>query len=278
MAFSVGADVPRCGLVCLVAAALLSTGACRPILRVVVAPDVPPRHIWSPPLVYPLSMRQSAQEGFVDLLATVGPNGRIVRGSVRVVRSSDIEFEAPAIAMLYGSRFDPALYQGQAVEALVQMPVHFQIQGGGTVTFEDSVAADSVLTEARQLVRDGQIPAAMTAFSRAQSLDSRVAEAGSFWYPLCWYGSLWGYAEEVMSGCDRLVNLEPSRIDWRDARGVARACSGDFDGAIADFEIVVGRTISERQRADRMAWIAELQQGRNPLTPETVRELRRRGM
>jgi TonB family protein len=222
-------------------------------------------------------MRALAREGSVVLRATVDVTGRVVPGSIRVIRSSHYEFQAPAIAMLYGSRFRPAEEDGRAVEALVQMPVQFETQGAGTVTPADSAAADSVLAEARLLVRDGQVPEAMIAFTRAQSLDSRVAEAGSFWSPLCWYGSLWGYASEVMSACDRLVSLGPSRVDWRDARGVARTLAGNFRGAITDFEVVVEYTLSDGQRTERRAWITALRRGRNPLTQEILRALRRRG-
>jgi len=261
----------------LTVAVAMFVGACGPRLRIVVAPDVPPEHLWSPPLVYPRALRQAGREGTVVLVGAVDATGRIVRGSVRVLRSSNVAFEAPAIAMLYGSRFRPAREDGRPVEALVQMPVNFEIQGDGTVTSADSAAADSVFAQARLLVREGRIPAAMNAFSRAQTLDSRVAEVGAFWQPLCWYGSLWGYPNEVMSACDRLVSLAPNRIDYRDARGVARTLAWNLEGAIADFEVVAERTLSERQRTDRLAWIADLRRGRNPLTPEVVRDLRSRG-
>ena len=53
---------------------------------------------------------------------------------------------------------------------------------------------------------------------------------------VCWVGSLDGFAEIVLPACDRAVELAPDDGNARDSRGVARAITGDVQGAIVDFE------------------------------------------
>jgi hypothetical protein len=56
---------------------------------------------------------------------------------------------------------------------------------------------------------------------------------------LCWAGSLRGYAAEVMTACDLAVERDPDSGWYRDSRGVARALTGDYPGAISDFEAYI---------------------------------------
>ena len=59
-----------------------------------------------------------------------------------------------------------------------------------------------------------------------------------------------------------------------DSRGVARALTGDVDGAIADFEAFVARRANNEARAQRQGWISALRAGQNLFTPEVLRTLR----
>jgi hypothetical protein len=59
---------------------------------------------------------------------------------------------------------------------------------------------------------------------------------------------------------------------------LARALTGDYAGAIEDFQFFID---NEKREAftpsmfqQRQQWIVELQAGRNPLTPELLEELR----
>ncbi len=52
---------------------------------------------------------------------------------------------------------------------------------------------------------------------------------------VCWQGSLWGLAGEVPAACDRTVALAPESYSRLDSRAVARAITGDVEGAAADF-------------------------------------------
>ena len=61
---------------------------------------------------------------------------------------------------------------------------------------------------------------------------------------------------------------------FRDSRGLARALTGDYAGAIEDFEYYVEHSGNDTSVAKREAWIAELEAGRNPFDDETLETLR----
>ena len=126
------------------------------------------------------------------------------------------------------------------------------------------------------LARLGSITDAMVAYSKAQSLDSTLAISASSWNTLCWYGSIWGYAADVMTACDQGVALAPNGVLTRDGRGIARALTGDFEGAIGDFEAYVAQTSDDQVRAQRRGWLTALRKGENPFTSELVETLRDR--
>ncbi len=77
----------------------------------------------------------------------------------------------------------------------------------------------------------------VAAFLSAESRDS-VVEAGA-WNNLCRFGGLVGAASEALSACERGVAVSGGRIATRDSRGIARALTGDFSGAIDDFNAFV---------------------------------------
>ncbi|NIM49704.1 MAG: hypothetical protein GTN62_05610 [Gemmatimonadales bacterium] len=142
----------------------------------------------------------------------------------------------------------------------------------------DRVAALAVLTEGENLARQGTITDAMAAYSNAQALDSTLTVSvwsAWLWNNLCWWGSLWGHAADVMTACDRAVALIPDDGGNRDSRGLARALTGDLDGAIVDFEAFVAWTPDDEDRAQRQGWIDTLRAGENPFTPEVLEALRK---
>jgi hypothetical protein len=63
-----------------------------------------------------------------------------------------------------------------------------------------------------------------------------------------------------------------------DSRGLAHALTGDYSGAIEDFQAFVEWSKEEGVYEDygkkRDAWIVELQAGRNPFDKETLQALR----
>ena len=60
-----------------------------------------------------------------------------------------------------------------------------------------------------------------------------------------------------------------------DGRGLARALTGDIEGAIADFQVYVNWTSNEEKKTQRQEWIKALQAGENPFTDKLLKELQR---
>ena len=113
----------------------------------------------------------------------------------------------------------------------------------------------------------------VAAYLSAESRDS-VVDAGA-WNTLCWFGSLVGAASEALSACERGVAVSGGSIAIAigDSRGVARALTGDFSGAIDDFNAFVNGDPEHRLANTRRTWIAELEAGRNPFTEATIMQL-----
>ena len=130
-----------------------------------------------------------------------------------------------------------------------------------------------LVEEGETLAERGQIKRAIAAYAEAQTLRSWVEIPAGSWNTLCWFGSLWGYAAEVLYASDLAVAKAPDVGDFRDSRGVARALTGNRDGAIADFQAFVNATKDEFRKFQRQAWINALRRGKNPFTPEQLKQM-----
>jgi WD40 repeat protein len=123
-------------------------------------------------------------------------------------------------------------------------------------------------------------PDVVAAYAEAQELDPTLEIAAESWNTLCWYGSLLGQAAEVLDACEYAVEQadESHKANYRDSRGLARALTGDYAGAIEDLRAFVewaqGRDELESLRLKREAWIIELEAGRNPFDAQTLQALR----
>jgi WD40 repeat protein len=93
---------------------------------------------------------------------------------------------------------------------------------------------------------------------------------------VCWYGSTDQFAKEVMPACERAVALEPDNGIYRDSEGLARALSGDTQGAIGNFKFFVTWAAENNLYQDkpyiteRNTWISKLQTGANPFDARTL--------
>lgn len=115
----------------------------------------------------------------------------------------------------------------------------------------------------------------------AAAADARSRRSLAFEYgETCWTAALDGLAREVLSECDRAVQLTPEDDAgrYRDGRGLARALAGDAAGAIEDLAAAVewaqAQAVDERVVATRRAWIASLQAGRSPFDAASLAALR----
>ncbi len=86
------------------------------------------------------------------------------------------------------------------------------------------------------LVRHGKITEALFAYSAAQQRAPTLKIPANSWNALCWNGTLLGYATKVMDACNFAVALASGNGGIRDSGGLARALTGDTQGAIEDFQ------------------------------------------
>jgi hypothetical protein len=103
-----------------------------------------------------------------------------------------------------------------------------------------------LLEEGKGLLERGQAKAALAAISEAQRTDRTLEIPAEVWGYLCWLGNRWGNnAPDIMPACEQAVALAPDNSHFRHDRGVARALTGNIDGAIADFQAFIAWTHNE---------------------------------
>jgi len=137
----------------------------------------------------------------------------------------------------------------------------------------ESVAADS-RQEALQLIKNGDVEEGLSLFKEVElieaSLPTTLLSARDYNW-VCWYGSLWDYTAEVMFACEVAAKREPENGGFANSRGVARALTGDLEGAIDDFRAYLGWGLGGNNEL-RQEWIEELEAGRNPFDDEALLE------
>jgi tetratricopeptide (TPR) repeat protein len=135
------------------------------------------------------------------------------------------------------------------------------------VNRKDSAAASAIFREAALL---------------ATSNDNDDADLSHL---VCLHGAISRHAQDVLLACDHAIKLSPDAGAFVDSRGVARALTGDYAGAIQDFQFFVdwadrsglfGPNVIQTGLlepgviAERRAWIAELKLHKDPFTPKVL--------
>ncbi len=92
--------------------------------------DEAPVRISSPPLEYPRMMQQAGVEGVVVIQAIVDSSGRVEKGSVVVIQTSNPAFDGAAKRLVERSLFQPGRVGNTPVRVLIQIPVHFSLLRG----------------------------------------------------------------------------------------------------------------------------------------------------
>jgi tetratricopeptide (TPR) repeat protein len=134
------------------------------------------------------------------------------------------------------------------------------------------LAAIEKFKEGESLANMGKIDEAIALFKESQNLDSNVEQARS-WNTLCRFGALQGRAAEVLFACETAVSLEPKNGDYKDSRGLARALTGNTEGAIEDFQAFLDSTDDNSAQFWRKEWIYYLRNDKNPFTEQELQRL-----
>jgi hypothetical protein len=100
---------------------------------------------------------------------------------------------------------------------------------------ETKPSAMDQLAKGKEIAAQGKIKEAITAYEESQSLDPMLHIGAYQWNTLCWFGSLYQKAQDVIFACERAVALAPSGLSGRNRR---RKCS------------VSGRISSRRSASD----------------------------
>jgi WD40 repeat protein len=136
------------------------------------------------------------------------------------------------------------------------------------------------LEEGKSLAKKGKIEEAIADYQKVTQIDPSLNIDFESWNSLCWHGALTGFAQDVMGACERAVALAPEDTKGlcRDSRGLVKALTGDYLGAIEDFEAYVDWAKNDsgygERRRKRASWIKALQAGKNPFDQETLEALR----
>ncbi|NER07497.1 MAG: hypothetical protein F6K17_35490, partial [Okeania sp. SIO3C4] len=134
--------------------------------------------------------------------------------------------------------------------------------------------ATGKIEKGKFLAEEGKIEEAISLYDEAQKLDSDLEITANNWNTLCWYGSLNNQAQDVMFACENAVKLSPDDGNILDSRGVARALTGDYQGAIEDFQVYVDSIGDGEEKEKYQGWIETLKKGKNPFTSEVLEDLK----
>ena len=129
----------------------------------------------------------------------------------------------------------------------------------------------------RQLAQQGKLEEALQTYAEAEKLNPSLATDARFWNHVGWAASLGGHAAKALKASEKAVELtakeDPSLAGRRDTRGLARALTGDIQGAIEDFEAFIGSDAKPALKAQRQQWVDALRKGQQPFTPQLLKKL-----
>lgn len=136
-------------------------------------------------------------------------------------------------------------------------------------------AAAAMLSKGISYAEAAEILKAIDAYEQSQTIDRTIEISAYSWNILCKMGSLNGHAADVLFAGEKAVSLSPEYKSSYDSRGLAKALTGDLNGALTDFESVLNSYIlSDSEKVQRERWVKAIQAGENPFTSEELESLR----
>ena len=193
-----------------------------------------------------------------DLLRAAAPN--LVEDSEALVRQSNVEGAIAGFRTAqqwdHSLNFDPVARANELAQAAKLLE-----------------AAAKLQAEIDELLTANQADRALTKIREAIALNPNLPISDNIWNDICWSGSLQGKAALIISACEEAVTRAPEDGKVRDSRGLARALTGDSQGAIEDFQAFIAWTNNEEEKAQRQRWITSLKNGQNPFTPQELESL-----
>ncbi|MCC5650628.1 hypothetical protein LC609_12420 [Nostoc sp. XA013] len=140
--------------------------------------------------------------------------------------------------------------------------------------FANKGKAERLVNEGNSRLEEKKFKEALAAYTAALKFDPKAEIPTSSGNRLCRNGSLQKQAADVLPACEKAVALAPEDGNIRDSRGLARALTGDTQGAIQqDFEAYIAQTGDKDSKAQRQRWVKDLRAGKNPFTDAELKKL-----
>ena len=145
------------------------------------------------------------------------------------------------------------------------------------------------IPKGERLAKKGEIKTALVDYDQAIKRNPNLKISAVSWDMLCWNGSIYNSASQVMFACDNAVNLEPDNLNIRNSRAIARSLAGDTNGAIAEIEFMLPKiyrqnlenilAIKQKEYSSitysvQQSRLDDLKEGKNPFTDEKLEEWR----
>ncbi len=133
-----------------------------------------------------------------------------------------------------------------------------------------------LVEQGQELAQNGEIEPAIANYLKAQQMDASLEISFENWFTLCIAGHKHGQAAKVMNACTKVAAIDDSKDEERAGRGFARALTGNFQGAIEDFQFFIkSKQAPADVKQQVLGWIETLKKGENPFTEEVLKGLLR---
>jgi TonB family protein len=213
-----------------------------------------------PRLTYPDSLRTAGIGGRVLVEAIVDTTGHADSASVRILSSSNPEFDAPAREGVLAARYRPGRIDGRPVMVRVRIPLSFQVTRFGPDSAYRPTASDSFLRDGVQALRAQDYGRADSLLGLAQQqATGQALQTATFYHGVAQFQR--GYAA-----------LMDAQLRQRNARNdpAARAAACASAAAAASFlsqaePNITGGAASNRDLANQL--LSYLPQMKNALPP-----------